>query len=147
VAKCAAQLPRPAIDDTGATGEGIGIHIDAERFVSILAHLLRNAQDATDNDGKVTVAISRDGGSARILITDDGCGMEDEFIRSRLFRPFDSTKGSQGMGIGAYQARTFIVAAGGSMIVRSAPEQGTTIDIRLPLAGRGAAGPGNVAGA
>jgi signal transduction histidine kinase len=131
VQKCAAQLPKPVVTDTG---EPISIHIDAERFVSIIAHLLRNAQDATDNDGSVTIAVSREGAWARILISDDGCGMEDEFIRSRLFRPFDSTKGSQGMGIGAYQARTFIVAAGGSMIVRSQPEQGTMIDIQLPLA-------------
>ncbi len=138
IRKCAAQLPRPSISDTG---EAISIHIDAERFVSILAHLLRNAQDATDNEGSVTVAISDEGDWARILISDDGCGMADEFIRSRLFRPFDSTKGSQGMGIGAYQARTFIVAAGGSMIVRSQPEQGTTVDIQLPLA----AGMGGVA--
>jgi signal transduction histidine kinase len=60
--------------------------------------------------------------------------MEDEFVRSRLFRPFDSTKGSQGMGIGAYQARSFIVASGGTMIVRSAPGKGTTIEIQMPVA-------------
>ena len=41
---------------------------------------------------------------ARISIRDSGCGMTAEFIRTRLFRPFDTTKGSQGMGIGVYQA-------------------------------------------
>ena len=66
---------------------------------------------------------------------DDGCGMEDEFVRHRLFRPFDTTKGSQGMGVGAYQAREFIVASGGLMKVDSQPGAGTTINIQLPASG------------
>ena len=80
------------------------------------------------------VSLSRDEFLASIVIRDDGCGMEEEFIRSRLFRPFDTTKGSQGMGIGAYQARSFVVASGGSMIVRSTLNKGTTVDIQLPVA-------------
>ena len=76
----------------------------------------------------------REGGHAVITIDDDGCGMEPEFIRTRLFRPFDTTKGSKGMGIGAYQARTFVVDSGGSLRVESEPGRGTCITIRLPLA-------------
>jgi signal transduction histidine kinase len=59
--------------------------------------------------------------------------MEEEFVRHRLFRPFDTTKGSQGMGVGAYQAREFIVASGGLMNVDSQPGLGTTITIHLPV--------------
>jgi len=59
--------------------------------------------------------------------------MEDESVRHRLFRPFDTTKGSQGMGVGAYQAREFIIASGGSMKVDSQPGLGTTITIHLPV--------------
>ena len=67
-----------------------------------------------------------------IEIADDGCGMDPEFVRDRLFRPFDTTKGSKGMGIGAYQARMFVVESGGSLRVESEPGQGTRFFIRLP---------------
>jgi signal transduction histidine kinase len=60
--------------------------------------------------------------------------MPADFIRDRLFRPFDSTKGSQGMGIGAYQARTFVTESGGSLDVESEPDHGTQVLIRLPVA-------------
>ena len=72
-------------------------------------------------------------GNAVISIQDDGCGLPAEFVRQRLCRPFDSTKGSQGMGIGAYQARTFVVESGGSLEVESEPERGTNVRIRLPV--------------
>jgi signal transduction histidine kinase len=60
--------------------------------------------------------------------------MSPEFIRERLFRPFDSTKGSQSMGIGAYQARDYIRALGGQIEVMSTVGVGTTFSVRLPLA-------------
>ncbi len=129
IQKCAGRSPDPAL---ASPEETIDVHIDPERFTSILAHLIRNAQDATDSDGEVRIELSMDNGLVKILIIDDGCGMEEEFVRSRLFRPFDTTKGSQGMGIGAYQARSFIVASGGTMIVRSVPRQGTIIDMEIP---------------
>ena len=68
-----------------------------------------------------------------ITIEDDGCGMEPEFIRTRLFRPFDTTKGSKGMGIGVYQARTLVMDAGGSLRVDSEPGVRTRFTIWLPL--------------
>jgi len=72
-------------------------------------------------------------GAALIEVVDDGAGMEPDFVRERLFRPFDTTKGSKGMGIGAYQARTFVVEAGGSLRVESEPGKGTRFAIRLPV--------------
>jgi signal transduction histidine kinase len=62
--------------------------------------------------------------------------MEPTFLRERLFRPFDSTKGSKGMGIGAYQAREFIRNAGGEITVESRAGQGTTFRISLPVVQR-----------
>ena len=129
IAKCAGRHPEPRF--AGAS-ENIQISIDAEHFTSILAHLIRNAQDATDANGDVSIELYKDNDMAKILVNDNGCGMDEEFIRSRLFRPFDTTKGSQGMGIGAYQARSFVVAAGGTLVVRSAAGDGTSIEIRLP---------------
>jgi signal transduction histidine kinase len=82
-------------------------------------------------------------GHAVISIVDDGCGMAADFIRNRLFRPFDSTKGSKGMGIGAYQARTFVAESGGVMNVESQTDHGTQVLIRLPIAGESMEAKGN----
>ncbi len=59
--------------------------------------------------------------------------MDAEFVRQRLFRPFDSTKGSKGMGIGAYQTREYARWLGGDVEVQSTPGKGTDFCIRLPL--------------
>ncbi|UCG72074.1 MAG: PEP-CTERM system histidine kinase PrsK [Chromatiales bacterium] len=107
--------------------------LDRERFVDVVSHLVRNAQEATQKNGQVRVALEHENGEAVISVEDDGMGMDPEFVRTRLFRPFDSTKGSQGMGIGAYQARTFAVAAGGRLEVWSQPGMGTRVKMRLPV--------------
>ncbi len=54
------------------------------------------------------------------------------FIRERLFRPFDTTKGTRGMGIGAFQIREYITSLGGRIEVQSEPGRGTSLrhDIR-----------------
>ena len=63
--------------------------------------------------------------------------MDADFVRDRLFRPFDSTKGAQGMGIGAHQIRETIREMGGSVSVESTPGEGTTLCLRIPLADNG----------
>jgi len=59
--------------------------------------------------------------------------MSPEFIRERLFRPFDSTRGSHAMGIGAYQAREYARMLGGQLEVKSKAGEGTIFDLRLPV--------------
>ena len=105
-----------------------------ERLENALTHVVRNAQDATPAGGSVRLSLRREGGEAVIEIADNGRGMTPEFMRTRLFRPFDSTKGTQGMGIGAFQVREFARLSGGSVQVDSAVDAGTRFVIRLPLA-------------
>ncbi len=109
--------------------------VDADRFVAAVEHLLRNAQEATPPDGTVRLRVDTVGRDVRLTLTDSGSGMSREFIEKRLFTPFDSTKGSKGMGIGAYQAREYVRAVGGVISVQSTPGRGTTFEIRLPIAG------------
>lgn len=129
IRRCAGQEPAPELRDESTD---LQLMVDRDRLTGILAHLIRNAQEATGRDGHVSISACRDGSAVTITVADDGCGMDEEFVRQRLFRPFDSTKGSKGMGIGAYQARTFIVESGGSVEVISAPGRGTSFVIRLP---------------
>ncbi len=59
--------------------------------------------------------------------------MDAAFIRDRLFKPFDTTKGNAGMGIGVYEGREFIRVMNGKIEVFSEPGAGTTFTISLPL--------------
>ncbi len=108
--------------------------VSAERLGLVLEHVIRNAQDATAPDGRVEVELRRGARHAIIEIRDTGRGMDATFIRERLFRPFDTTKGSQGMGIGAFQTREFVRMAGGDVHVESDLGVGTRFEISLPLA-------------
>ena len=104
---------------------------DADLIERLLAHLIQNAIDASEPHGPVTVTVSARGGDAEVEITDEGAGMSAEFIRTSLFRPFVSTKDG-GFGIGAYQARQFADAMGGSLSVASREGEGTRFTLTLP---------------
>jgi len=126
------QSRQPAVTTDG-TLDSVFVQADPDRLTAVLEHVMRNAQEATSATGTVTVNLREDEGEARLTITDDGAGMDEEFLRQRLFRPFDSTKGSKGMGIGAYQVREYTRSLGGDIEVWSAPGQGTRFCIRLPI--------------
>ena len=96
-----------------------------------LIHAIRNAQDATPADGTIDVVVEETGGSVTIKIIDTGAGMDEAFVRERLFKPFDSTKGTQGVGIGAYQIQETVRDAGGRLRVRSQPGAGTELIIQM----------------
>ena len=130
IERCAGEEPIPVFDLDGANAS---MDVDTERFTMVLVHLIRNAQDATGSAGSVSVSVRQNGGRVDITVADSGCGMSPEFVRDHLFRPFDSTKGSQGMGIGAYQAREFAREMGGEIKVRSVVAEGTSISLSLPL--------------
>ena len=109
------------------------LNIDKDGLLSIISHLIQNAQEACDADDEVTVHAKVHAESLLIEIADTGEGMSKEFIRQQLFKPFETTKGNSGMGIGAYEARHFIEQNGGVLNVVSVPEQGSTFTIKLPL--------------
>jgi len=105
---------------------------DRDRLASVVGHVIRNAQDATPEHGKVVVRLQQVNGHAVIEVEDNGCGMDESFISARLFRPFQTTKGSAGMGIGVYEAREFVRSLGGEVYVDSLPGKGTVFRIQLP---------------
>lgn len=108
------------------------IRAERERLTRAIGHLLQNALEATPATGTVTVRGYQASGQAIIEIDDTGSGMDETFIRTRLFQPFDSTKGA-GMGIGAYECRETIRALGGSIDVESSPGRGSRFRLSLPL--------------
>ncbi len=124
------QKPQPTYQ---ASDCNIFVAADHDRLSAVFEHLIQNAQEATAPDGWVTVNLKTLNNTATVEISDNGCGMDLAFIRTRLFRPFDSTKGQGGMGIGVYESRDYIRELKGDIQVKSTPGQGTTFYISLPM--------------
>ncbi|WP_409983043.1 XrtA/PEP-CTERM system histidine kinase PrsK [Roseateles sp.] len=103
-----------------------------ERLERVLGHMVQNAFDATPPDGEVAMWLDAQGSQARVRIIDTGCGMTEDFIQNRLFKPFQTTKTS-GMGIGAHESHQYVQELGGSIQVESTVNKGTSITLLLPL--------------
>ncbi len=106
--------------------------VEKGRLANVLAHLIDNAQQATPEDGFVKLDVVKNDSVIIIRIVDNGHGMDGEFIDKRLFKPFDTTKGNAGMGIGMYECREFIRELGGEIYVESEPDKGTSIALHVP---------------
>ena len=70
--------------------------------------------------------------SAVVEIEDDGPGMSDDFVRNRLFRPFQTTK-PDGVGLGLYTASQILLFHKGTLVVKSRPGEGTLVRAVLPV--------------
>lgn len=129
--RCSIRAPQPTL----RIQEGSAIVCaDPDRLTAVIEHVIRNAQEATPAGGTVTVQVQAAADSVTLTVADSGSGMSPLFVRERLFKPFDTTKGSRGMGIGAYQAREYVRTLGGGVKVQSSPGAGTVFSIILPLA-------------
>jgi putative PEP-CTERM system histidine kinase len=120
----------PAADSESSPD--FAVEADRDRLATVFNHLIQNAQEATDDQGQVLVRLDCAGNTVTVAIEDTGSGMTAEFVRSRLFRPFESTKGLTGMGIGAFESREYIRQLGGDITVDSTPGKGTTFCITIP---------------
>jgi putative PEP-CTERM system histidine kinase len=105
--------------------------IDAEEMKRVMVNLILNAVEAI-NSGNVNVKISTEDGMARIIVSDNGCGMSEEYIEKHLFKPFHTTK-KNGLGIGLYQCKSIVEAHGGNIKVKSKQDAGTEFTVYLPL--------------
>jgi len=106
--------------------------VEKGRLANVVAHLIDNAQQATPEDGSVNVDVTKNDAVIVIRIVDNGHGMDKAFIEKRLFKPFDTTKGNAGMGIGMYECREFVRELGGEIYVESEPGKGTTVALHVP---------------
>jgi putative PEP-CTERM system histidine kinase len=128
--KCRVRDPKPLLHPIN---ELMLVDADLDSLIMALTHLLTNAQEACEPDGSIDITLERTNGTAECKITDNGIGMEQQFIDNRLFKPFDSTKKNQGMGIGAYQCKQIISNIGGTISVSSNIGEGSCFTIILPL--------------
>jgi putative PEP-CTERM system histidine kinase len=105
---------------------------DGQQLQSVCTNLLLNACDAVGLNGRITVETTRQGEWVALSVSDNGCGMSEQFIKNSLFRPFRSTK-KKGLGIGMFQSKTIVEAHQGKIHVDSELGVGTTFRVMLPL--------------
>jgi putative PEP-CTERM system histidine kinase len=122
--------PEPRIEVLDAAVTAVA-HRD--RLERVIGHLVQNAAEACGPEGRIDLRLVREGARAVIEVRDNGCGMDEAFIRDRLFQPFESTK-AHGMGIGAFESREYLREIGGALDVESAEGAGTLFRVRLPTA-------------
>ncbi|EED33968.1 putative PEP-CTERM system histidine kinase [gamma proteobacterium NOR5-3] len=125
-----ASTPQATLEAT----DNSDVFADRERLATVFSHIIQNAQEATPDNGTVDVKVSCSETSAIVSVSDTGSGMSEAFIRNRLFKPFESTKGLTGMGIGAFESREYIRQLGGDITVSSQPGIGSCFSVMLPLA-------------
>jgi signal transduction histidine kinase len=113
------------------------INVNIDRFRNIMRHLVDNAQYACkENQTESVICNCRSDGNRVIIdIVDSGKGMSDTFIHTKLFKPFETTKGNAGIGLGVYDAKQFAEQMGGEMTVDSDVERGTIMTLLLPRSG------------
>ena len=115
---------------------------DRNRFSRVILNLLSNACKFTEEGGRVDLAlrqVSREGDTAvyELLVRDNGIGMTPEFA-ANVFTPFErehtsTDSGLQGMGLGLSITKGIVDSLGETIRVDTAPGQGPTVTVRLPL--------------
>jgi putative PEP-CTERM system histidine kinase len=121
--------PKPVLETEDSSA---AVYANSVRLERVMGHLIQNAIEATARTGQVRVRLKKEGGFAIVEIKDTGHGMSEEFIRERLFRPFESTK-SAGMGIGVFESKEYVAELGGKLEVTSSLFNGTVFRVALPL--------------
>jgi signal transduction histidine kinase len=124
--------------------EGAEAVLDRRQLGRVLVNLLVNAREALQPPGTIgvrAITVSGADGSreAVIEVSDSGRGMSEEFLRTRLFKPFSTTK-KGGLGVGLAQCRGIVEAHGGTIDARSRPGEGTVFTVRIPSGAPGGEG-------
>jgi hypothetical protein len=110
---------------------------DSELLQRVVENLITNAVDAMGGEGELSLRTSVETlgateGRVVLAVGDTGAGMDEEFMRTRLFRPFATTKPS-GLGLGLYQCRSIVRAHRGDLRIESRPGEGTRVLVHLPV--------------
>jgi len=122
---------------TARIGRGIRLTADHRLLKQIMLNLLSNAVKFTPEGGRVTIRARATSGWVSVSIADTGIGIPEDAL-ARLGRPFEQvesqlTKSHQGSGLGLAIAKSLTELHHGAMRIRSTPEIGTMVLLRLPI--------------
>ncbi|MBZ5499127.1 MAG: PEP-CTERM system histidine kinase PrsK [Acidobacteriia bacterium] len=108
------------------------ISLDSEQLQKVVTNLILNAHEACNGKGSIIVETETIDHQVVLSVTDNGCGITQEFIENLLFRPFRTTK-KRGMGIGLYHSKMIVEAHHGRIEVVSREGEGSTFRVILPV--------------
>lgn len=108
------------------------VHVDEVKIQSVLLNLIYNAIESIKSKGKVSVSIDeKQGNNARVLIKDNGTGIDKE-LADKIFE-FGFTTKMDGNGLGLYICKSLMKEQYGDINLVDSNEQGTTFEILIPI--------------
>lgn len=118
-------------------GKGVeAVPCDPEGIHRAVLNIVGNAVDAVDGRPGAKVGVQAilepDGAWARIIVLDNGPGIPEDQIDD-IFKPFVSSKGSRGTGLGLPVSRKVLREHGGDILVQSVVEKGSKFVMRIPM--------------
>ena len=128
---CLARLPLPTGIEVELELTEVEVVADPRQLEQICHNILENAVQAMGGEGRLTVRAYVQEGSAVLEFRDTGPGLGPEEL-ARATEPLFTTK-AQGLGLGLTLAEQMVVAHGGRLELESAPGEGCTVRVRLPL--------------
>lgn len=117
----------------------VPVTCDARRVVQVVGNLLSNALKFSPADAEVSVLVERQGDRARLVVSDEGCGIpadQCELVFEKFHRVEDPLRmTTSGSGLGLYVARQLARGMGGELSLRSTLGAGSQFCFELPVAG------------
>jgi len=120
------------VEDTGTAGTVTG---DPRRLRQVIEHLLRHAVASTPERGRVLLHLDGNRKVARVIVSDNGPGMDAEAVATafdRFAQGGISRGGARALGLGLPLAKQFVEAHGGRIEMISEPGEGTLVTVELP---------------
>lgn len=108
------------------------VRMDSGKMKRVITNLARNAREAMPAGGTFRISVEELDGQVRFSFADDGPGLP-EALEGRLFEPFATFGKRNGTGLGLAIVKKIVEEHQGSIAVESAPGQGTTFRILLPI--------------
>jgi len=128
-------VPEDIFIDLELSSERLVVESDPSQIHQVLMNLVLNAKEAMIGGGNITVRtcsmVQAGLDCAGIIVSDTGCGMDEE-VRKKAFEPFFTTK-SQGSGLGLSSVYGIVRNLNGQISIDSIVGKGTTISIFIPL--------------
>lgn len=107
------------------------VKVDALQIVIALSNVVQNALESMPKEGTLTLKVKNDKTSLVISVSDTGCGIADSRMES-IYDPFVTSK-TRGVGLGLTLVHQIVMNHHGEIDIRSVPDRGTTVTIRLPV--------------
>jgi len=124
-------------------GEVPTVRCAPSQINQVFLNLIKNAADAIEGEGTISISTRREDGHVLVAIADTGCGIPEDVL-AKIRDPFFTTKEvGQGTGLGLSIVDKIITAHMGELIIESEPGRGSVFTVKLPVEAMGDADAAN----